>query len=90
MSLFLTSKQLAYPKSINELFIDIERIGLGVYFRSIGIGRKKRLKKGSETIISRVLIFKEGILLVAKNTLIFLELLSFNLTILKRRKRNLA
>jgi len=59
-----------------------------VYFRFIGAERKKRLKKGSEAIISEVLIFKEGISLVIKNTLIFPELLSFNLTILKRRKRN--
>ena len=61
-----------------------------MYSKPIGIERKKRLKKGSKAIISRVLIFKEGILLVIKNTLIFLELLSFNLTILKRRKRNQA
>ena len=77
-----------YPKSINKLPVDIERISLGMYSRSIGAGRKKRLKKGGEAIISRVLTFKEGILLVVKNALIFPELLLFDLTILKRRKRN--
>ena len=56
------------------------------------MARKKRLKK--EAIISRELISKEGQILetnppkglVAKGALIFPELLSFNLTILKRRK----
>ena len=86
--IFNVCKQLAHPKSINELPIDIERIGLGVYSKPIGVGRKKRSKKGSEAITSRVLTFKEGTLLVEKNALIFPELLSFDLTILKRRKRN--
>ena len=59
-----------------------------MYSRFIGVGRKKRSKKGSEIIAFRVLTFEEGTLLVAKNALIFLELLSFDLTILKRRKRD--
>ena len=60
-----------------------------MYSRPIGVGRKKRSKKGSEAIISRVLTFEEErISLVVKNALVFPELLSFNLTILKRRKRN--
>jgi hypothetical protein len=61
-----------------------------VYSRSINTGKKKKSKKSSEIIAFGVLTFKKGILLVVKNTLIFLELLSFNLTILKRRKRDQA
>ena len=92
--LLTSSKQLAYPKSINELPADIERIGLGKYSRPISTARKKRLKRVGEAIVSRELISKEGQIseinlpkrLVAKDALIFLELLSFDLTILKRRK----
>ena len=49
-----------YPKSINKLPIDIERINLEKYLRPISTARKKRLKKVGEIIISRELIFKEG------------------------------
>ena len=49
-----------YPKSINELPIDIERIRLGKYLRPISIAKKKRLKKVGEIIIFRESISKEG------------------------------
>jgi len=49
-----------YPKSTNELPVNIERIGLGKYLRPISTDRKKRLKKVGEVIVFRELIFKEG------------------------------
>ena len=83
-----------YPKSINKLLVNIERIRLEKYLRPINMAKKKRLKKVGEVIVFRELISKEGQIsetnlpkrLVIKDTLIFLELLSFDLTILKRRK----
>ena len=56
----MSSKQLTYLKSINELPVDIERIGLGKYLRPTSTAKKKRLKKVREVIVPRELIFKEG------------------------------
>ena len=83
-----------YPKSTNKLPADIKRIGLGKHLRPINTARKKRSKKVREATTFRELISKEGYILetnppkrlVVKDVLIFPELLSFNLTILKRRK----
>jgi len=90
----MSSKQLAHPKSINELPADIKRIRLRKYLRPISTAKKKRLKGVREAIIFRELISKEGQIseinlpkrLVVKDALIFPELLLFNLTILKKRK----
>jgi len=90
----MSSEQLAHPKSINKLPVDIERIRLGKYLRPINMAKKKRLKKVGEAIASGELISKKGQIsetnlpkrLVVKNALIFPEMLSFDLTILKRRK----
>jgi len=49
-----------YPKSINKLPADIERIRLKKYSRPISTAKKKRLKKVGKVIIFRELIFKEG------------------------------
>ena len=93
-SLLTSSEQLAHPKSTNELPADIERIGLGKYSRPTSTARKKRSKRVGEAIASGELTSKEGQTsetnppkrLVAKDALIFPELPSFDLTILKRRK----
>ena len=90
----MSNKQLAHPKSTNELPADIERIGLRKHLRPINTAKKKRLKKVKKATVFRKLISKEGHILetnplkklVTKDALIFLELLLFNLTILKRKK----
>ena len=93
-SLLISSKQLVHPKSTNKLPADIERIGLEKYSKPTSTARKKRSKKVKEAIASEELTSKEGKIsetnppkrLVVKDTLIFPELPSFDLTILKRRK----